>query len=146
MADNFYKGCPPKMGGFRELTSYYPNTVLNEQIRFNNNIRRDDEYRYFLQQNAEDLEKKEWEYLRTNYSCFPNECIFDNKRTLIHPKVFNEELYKYNTLVNHLPKDPINEFTNRFTDKNTFIYGDITNLIPNNKTYQCKLYKDNNLF
>ena len=146
MTDNYFIGCPPKMGGFREMTSYYPNTVLNEQIRFNNDIRRDDEYRYFLQQNAENLEKTEWDYLRSNYSCFPNECIFDNKRTLVHPKTFNDEIKKYDTLISHLPKEPINEFSYRFYNPQAFIYGEKTNLVPNPKTYQCKVYQDENLF
>lgn len=147
MTDNFFVGCPAKSGpGFREMTNYYPNTVMNEQIRFNNNIRRDDEYRLFLQQNAEDLEKKEWNYLRTNYSCFPNECIFDNKRTLVHPRVFNEELTRYNQLAKNLPIEEKVEFHHRFFQRDRFDTGKKINIVPENKQFVCKNYKDNNLF
>ena len=78
--------------------------------------------------------------------CLRNECIFENKRTLVHPKVFNDEIKKYDTLVSHLPKEPINEFGNRFYNPQAFIYGEKTNMAANPKTYQCKVYQDENLF
>lgn len=98
MSDNFYFSCPAKSGpGFREITNYSPNVALNEYISVQNNIERDDEYRIFLQKNAEQVEKNEWETLRSKYSCFPNECIFDNKMTLVNPSVFSEEMARWNS-------------------------------------------------
>jgi len=103
MCDNFYckKGCPAKCGpGFREVTEYRPNTYINEEIRYKNGLNRDDEYRMFLQKNGGVIADNEWSYLRQNNSCYVNECIFNNKRTMVHPSIFPDELSHNNDLLN----------------------------------------------
>lgn len=118
MSDNFYFGCPAKSGpGFRELTNYAPNTALNEYIAAKNQLERDDEYRLYLQTNATPVENNEWDYLREHYSCFPNECIFDNKRTLVHPSVFNEEMNKWNSMPYVDSKKYFSDMTKKFNDR-----------------------------
>ena len=47
----------------------------NEYIKYTNGIVRDDDYRLFLQTNAEKMMDSEWLFLRENYSCFNNACV-----------------------------------------------------------------------
>lgn len=98
MTDNFYKGiCPPKSGpGFRELSNYTNNLNMNLNISNKNSIKRDDEYRLFLQKNGMKIIENEWNKLRNNNSCAPNNCIFKNPKTLVHPYTFNEEMERNN--------------------------------------------------
>lgn len=103
MTDNYFKNCPPKMGGFREMTDYRTATLANESIKKINNISRDDNYRYYLQTQGSKLANNEWNYLRDNHSCWTNQCIFNQRRTLIDPSVFTQEMIKNNTLLTQTP-------------------------------------------
>lgn len=106
MCDNFYNNCPPKMNYFdRMIGSYEPNTALNQKIAYSNGISRDDDYRTFLQMNGAELADQEWAYLRQNNSCFPNECVFTNKRSLVHPSYFEGEMKRNNELLT-APHEP----------------------------------------
>ena len=94
MSDNFFESCPPKSGpGFRELGHYTSNINMNQRLTYNNEISRDDEYRIFLQQNGLKLINNEWMHLKNNYSCWGNECIFNNSHTLVHPLSFNSFIF-----------------------------------------------------
>ena len=95
--DNFWKGCPPKMSDGRLLTDYRTAVRRNEYVKFINNIIRDDEYRLFLQRNAEAIADNEWNYYRKNRSCWVNECIH-NYPTRVYPPMFVEERLKYDSL------------------------------------------------
>jgi len=103
--DNFYNKCPAKMSDGRLCTDYKPATHLNEQIKYINGITRDDEYRVFLQNNAQRIIDREWEILRQTKSCWQNECVHTYP-TRMYPPWFSEELHKYNQLAdpNHTPK------------------------------------------
>ena len=101
MCDNYFQNCPPKMGGFRELTNYQTDAFINEQIKQNLNIVRDDQYRVFLQNNGQQILDNTWDFYKNNYSCWNNQCIFRNKRTIIPPTVFPEEMKRWNGLTDN---------------------------------------------
>jgi len=73
--DNFYQNCPAKMDDGRFTTNYRTDSCINEQIKYVNGIVRDDDYRYFLQQNGQKLMENEWSYLKNNYYCMNNACV-----------------------------------------------------------------------
>ena len=97
--DNFWKGCPAKMSDGRLLTDYRTAVRREEYVKFINNIIRDDEYRLFLQGNAESIADNEWNYYRKNRSCWVNECVH-NYPTRVYPPWFAEEREKYDSLSN----------------------------------------------
>lgn len=147
MSDNFYFGCPAKSGpGFREMTNYAPNTSLNEYIAAKNQLERDDEYRLFLQQNGGQIGTNEWSYLKSHHSCFPNECIFDNKRTVVHPSTFNEEMMKYNSMPYVDSKKYFSDMTKKFNDRiKTGIYQPMyvdKEVQTFREPYTCKRFAD----
>ena len=149
MTDNFYFGCPAKSGPeFREVTNYAPNTTLNEYIAAKNQLNRDDEYRLYLQTKTDG--NKEWKYIREKYSCFPNECIFDNKMTLVHPNTFNKEMNKWNSMPYVDSKGYFSTMNKKFNDRinagtNESIYAD-KNVISFRTPYKCKKLTDFNAF
>ena len=102
--DNFFKTCPAKMSDGRHLTDYRPHTLLEEQIKYINGITRDDEERIFLQQNAERIIEREWDYLRKTRSCWVNECVHKYPIKM-YPPWFAQEMHDYNMLQvpNHQP-------------------------------------------
>ena len=103
MCDNFFKGCPPKMGGFREITEYKTNAFMENDLQRYFGTPRDDMYRVYLQQNGMNLMNNEWIYLRNNHSCFANRCIYSNPRTLVPPVVFTNDMHIYNNVPQGIP-------------------------------------------
>lgn len=103
--DNIYPTCPPKMSDGRLFTDYKQSPQLNEQIKYINGIVRDDEYRLFLQNNADKITNREWQFLRAKKSCWQNECVHKYP-TRMYPPLFSEEIHNYNQLANpaHTPK------------------------------------------
>lgn len=95
--DNFFKTCPPKMSDGRLFTDYRTATRRNEYVKYVNNIVRDDDYRVFLQKNADTIMDNEWDYNRRNKSCWVNECVH-NYPTRVYPPWFAEERIKYDSL------------------------------------------------
>jgi hypothetical protein len=73
--DNFYQGCPAKMADGRFLTDYRSPNVREQYIRNINNIGRVDDYRSFLQSNAERIMDTEWSVLQKTQTCQTNCCI-----------------------------------------------------------------------
>jgi hypothetical protein len=94
--DNYFLNCPPKMGGFREITNYKTNILYNEFIKYKMGLLRDDDYRIFLQRNGNNLIDANNIYLYDNYYCWNNKCAFNQKRTLVHPVVFDQEMERNN--------------------------------------------------
>lgn len=97
--DNFFKQCPPMMSDGRLFTDYRTPVRRNEYVKYINDIVRDDEYRMFLQDNAETILDNEWKFTRSTKSCWVNECVH-NYPTRSYPAWFNEEKQVYNTLFN----------------------------------------------
>ena len=95
--DNFYKNCPPKMDDGRFTTNYKSDSSINEYIKYMNGITRDDDYRLFLQINAEKLMDSEWLYLRKNDSCWNNACVH-KYNTRMDPRFFVQERQNANLL------------------------------------------------
>ena len=95
--DNYYKNCPPKMDDGRFTTNYKTDTSVNEYIKYMNGITRDDDYRLFLQINADKLMDSEWLYLRKNDSCWNNACVH-NYPLRMNPKLFSQERERADSL------------------------------------------------
>jgi hypothetical protein len=95
--DNYYENCPPKMNDGRFLENFKSDTCVNEYIKFTNGITRDDDYRLFLQINADKIMDSEWLYLKKNNSCWNNACIHQYPLRM-DPRLFNEEREKADAL------------------------------------------------
>lgn len=95
--DNFYKNCPPRMDDARFTTNYKSDSSINEYIKYMNGITRDDDYRLFLQINAEKLMDSEWLHLRQNDSCWNNACVH-NYSLRMDPRLFTQERENANML------------------------------------------------
>jgi hypothetical protein len=95
--DNYYKNCPAKMDDGRFITNYKSSSCNNEYIKYMNGIVRDDDYRLFLQMNADKIMDSEWLYLRKNDSCWNNACV--HKYPLrMDPRSFVQERQNANLL------------------------------------------------
>ncbi len=95
--DNYYKNCPPKMSDGRFITNYKTASSYNEYIKFENGITRDDDYRLYLQLNAEKIMDNEWLITRKDNSCWNNACV--HKYPLrMDPKDFTKERLNANLL------------------------------------------------
>ena len=95
--DNYYKNCPPKMDDGRFTTNYKSSSSINEYIKYMNGITRDDDYRLFLQINADKLMDTEWQYLRQNDSCWNNACVH-HYALRMNPRLFSQERDNANML------------------------------------------------
>jgi hypothetical protein len=69
MSDNKYYFCPPLMSDGRHITNYVQNTIMNEYMKHNYGILDNNQYRTFLQQNAETIMKQEDVFLNRNFNC-----------------------------------------------------------------------------
>ena len=72
--DNYYENCPAKMGIDYGLTNFRSPTVINEKIKYDNNIVNNNDYRAFLQINGEKIMDSEWMNLKKTQSCWNNSC------------------------------------------------------------------------
>lgn len=100
--DNYYQNCPPKSYS-KGLSNYKSSWVNNELIKSKNGIVRDDDYRLFLQMNAEKLMDSEWLNLRQTQSCWNNACVHDfpmrqNPVTFVQERQQADLLFKTNVL------------------------------------------------
>ena len=95
--DNYYKNCPAKMDDGRFITNYKTSSCNNEYIKYMNGLVRDDDYRLFLQMNAEKIMDSEWLYLRKNDSCWNNACVHKYP-TRMDPRFFVQERQDANLL------------------------------------------------
>jgi hypothetical protein len=95
--DNYYENCPARMEDARFLENYKSSTSIDEFIKFDNDIVRDDEYRLFLQINADKIMDNEWLHLKKNNSCWNNACV--HKYPLrMDPRLFHKERSDANAL------------------------------------------------
>lgn len=95
--DNYFKGCPARMGHVPHITDYRPADTINQNIMRMNGIVRDDDYRMMLQQNAESIMDRQFTVLRDMYSCQTNCCIH-NYPTRTSPGSNYNELKLYNAV------------------------------------------------
>jgi len=95
--DNYYQKCPPMMSDGRLFTDFRTATRREETNKYINNIVRDDEYRLFLEQNAEVIMDNIWDYNKKTKNCWQNECIH-NYPTRAFPPWFVDERKAYNQL------------------------------------------------
>jgi hypothetical protein len=98
--DNFFKGCPARMEDGQYLTDYRQADTREQYIKSINGIVRQDDYRIFLQQNAEKIMDAEWQIMRKLNSCATNACIH-NYPTVVNPGQLNEEINIYNAVRTH---------------------------------------------
>ena len=102
--DNYYQNCPAKMDDGRFITHSRSDSCINEYIKYANGIVRDDDYRLYLQLNADKLMDAEWSSLIKNDSCFNNACVHTYPLRM-DPRDFAQEKEKVNLLfkTNNLP-------------------------------------------
>lgn len=93
--DNFYRGCPPKMNDARFLTDYRSATTREQFIKTVNGFVRDDDYRMFLQQKAEDIIDRERHYVKKRKECPIPYCIHKYPTRITNGEM-NQELKLYN--------------------------------------------------
>lgn len=73
--DNFYNECPAKMADARFLTDYRSSNTREQYIKSINGIVRTDDYRAFLNGNAEKIIDAEWNHLSSANSCKAITCV-----------------------------------------------------------------------
>lgn len=95
MTDNYFKECPAMMSDGRILADYRTATRREQYIKTINGFLDDNDYRYFLQKNADAIMDNEWVFYRKNQSCFPNQC-FHNTGTRTTSQSNSAELITYN--------------------------------------------------
>lgn len=93
--DNYFIGCPPKMEDGRFLTDLRTANTREQYIKTINGFVRDDDYRLFLQQNAEKIMDREWDQLKTSNSCRTNCCVHKYPTRTTNGTSY-EELKTYN--------------------------------------------------
>lgn len=87
------------MADARMFTDYRTATTREEINKSKNNIVRDDDYKLFLQKNAEVIIDKEWYNYKNAYAVKNINCIH-NYQTSVNPKTFYDERTKYDSLKN----------------------------------------------
>jgi hypothetical protein len=95
--DNYFKGCPPRMNDGRFITDYRSADNVNLHIMAINGIRRDDDYRCFLQNNAQRIMDNQWNLAKKTQSCQTNACLH-NYPTRTNLNMQREELQLYNAV------------------------------------------------
>lgn len=101
--DNFFKGCPAMMSDGRLFTDYRTSIRTNEYIKYINGIERDDDYRLFLQSNAEQIMDNQWNEIKRTKTCNVNGCVH-NYPTQMPSSLFIEEKKAVNDLYNNSSK------------------------------------------
>ena len=72
----FKQGCPAIWSKSRDLTNYYEQRIFDQYIRNTNNIQSAQEYKHFLQNNAEVIINREMDYLINKNTCNVNgQCV-----------------------------------------------------------------------
>lgn len=71
-ANNVYKNCPAKMSDGRFITRYEPANDITNALRTINGIQSTNQFRRFMQNNADVIMATERSYLEKTYSCHPN--------------------------------------------------------------------------
>ena len=95
--DNYFPNCPPKMSdGGRMFGDFHTATRRNEQIKYVNNIYRDDEYRLMLQENGTNILRGYHAYHKKD-QCRPTVCIHQYP-TRVSPQQMVEQMAKYNAV------------------------------------------------
>ena len=98
--DNFFHTCPPTMEDQgRHLTDFKTATRRNEYIKYINDIRRDDQYRLFLQLNGKKMMDNDWEWNKKHNSCWVNDCVH-NYPSRVNLKQMAQERNLYDSIFN----------------------------------------------
>ena len=103
--DNFFQNCPAMMSDGRHFTDYRTATRREEHIKYLNGYQRDDDYRMFLQGNAEEIINNEWAFNTNKMSCHENECIHNQPSTRVLPQLFYKERQDFDNSMK--PNQPI---------------------------------------
>lgn len=98
--DNYFQNCPAVMNDSGRLFGDFKTaTRRNEYIKYINDIYRDDQYRYFLQNNAQLIMDREWEWNKKNTQCWTNDCIH-HYPLRNNPRHFVQEREAYDSIFN----------------------------------------------
>ena len=91
---NTSKHTPGRMDDGRYLTDYRNSTLVNEIIKMNNKIVKNDMYRKYLVDNTDDLKKKNIKNEKCEISI--NTCVFNHNTSRVDSSSFSNELKRYN--------------------------------------------------
>lgn len=92
--DNIFNDCPPKMSDGRAFLDSKTATRRNEQIKYVNNVLRDDDYRRMLQQSAVAIMQRQNAFL--SKQCGPRQCVHSEFGTRISADDMAKQMAKYN--------------------------------------------------
>ena len=98
--DNYFNTCPPRMNDGRFLEDFRQANTREQFIKMQYGITDEDDYRAFLQKNADSIMNNDWNILRNTQSCKTNCCIH-NYPTRATPGMNYEELKIYNAVRNN---------------------------------------------
>lgn len=107
--DNVYKGCPAKMEDARFLTDYRSADTRELYTKSINGFVRDDEYRMFLQNNADVILDKEWDFLTEKNLCRNKVCVHTLPTRATHGSN-TTELHLYNSVTSGKIKQEDDKF------------------------------------
>jgi hypothetical protein len=93
--NNYFPQCPALMSDGRHFTNWRQASEFNEYIKYINELERDDDYRLFLQNNAEVIMENEWKNTTNKMKCWENACIHKYP-TRSFPHHFKKELTDFN--------------------------------------------------
>jgi len=65
----FQNSCPALMQDARFITNYVESRIFEQNIRLTNNLKTAYDYKNFLQNNAEEIMRREKEYMIKNNTC-----------------------------------------------------------------------------
>lgn len=88
--DNIYKECPAKMSDGRFLSDYRTSNTRNQYNKAINGIVREDEYRLFLQKNAQQIIDNTWKFMRGTNSCSTKVCFHQYPTRVTNGANYNE--------------------------------------------------------
>lgn len=92
--NNFWKDCPAMMG-YCQFTDYRSASCREDTIRRLNGItcRADNVYRYFLQNNAEQILNNTEHVINTTLNYMPNQCLHTSGLRQCPEEMYNEMKY-----------------------------------------------------
>lgn len=106
--DNYFQKCPAMMEDGNFLCDYRSSYVRELGMKKNNNISNNNDFRQFLQNNSVKMMDDAWNKMKEN-TCIENGCISTNT-TYVHSGYFNEQLKKYNKMMQNEKAYPCQNF------------------------------------
>ena len=92
--DNFYLNCPAKMYS-RDFTDWRSSTRIVESLKLKNGLKRDDDTRIFLQDNANNMINGDYNFYKKHMTCGDIQCIHSGFPTRMYSPWFVQQRNNY---------------------------------------------------